>query len=145
MTVEVTGDGQAEIRPVTHKGMIVNHVHDHTDTIPDASPHHLLELTDTSLGIVRIGGICSLRGRYSSGFIPPIVHIILQASLVHRAINIGRKDMDQGNAQLLQMIHAGSHAARPLSCPPPPRRETYLYASRRSSRRSRNPDDASRR
>ena len=114
MTVEVTGDGQAEIRPVTHKGMIVNHVHDHTDTIPVQSPHHLLELTDTSLGIVRIGGIAPLGGVIVLGIIPPIVHIILQAGLVHRAIIIGRKDMDMGNAQLLQMIHAGSHAARPF-------------------------------
>ena len=56
--------------------------------------HHLLELTDTYLGIVRIGRITTLGHVVIQGVITPIVLIITKACLVHRSIVVAGQDMD---------------------------------------------------
>ena len=85
--------------------MIVDHVHDHTDTCLVQGHHHLLEFPDTDFGLVRIGRIGAVGHVIVFRVISPVVLRLVEAGLVHRRIVVRRKQMHVSHSQFLQVIH----------------------------------------
>ena len=75
-------------------GMVVHHIEDDTDTRLVECLHHLLELTDAHLRPIRIGGVATLGHIIVHRVVAPVILVVAEACLIHRAIVITGQDMD---------------------------------------------------
>ena len=85
-------------------GVIINNVEDDSDTGLVESLHHLLELSDTTRGVIGIGGIATLGHIVVHWVIAPVVLGGIEFGLVDRSVIIAGQDMDCVHTQRLQMI-----------------------------------------
>ena len=69
--------------------------------------HHLLELADTYIRFVRVGGVRTVGHVVILRIVTPVVFILIQFGLVHGSIIIGRQDMYVRHSQLFQVVDAG--------------------------------------
>ena len=85
-------------------GMIVNHIHNNTDSRLMECLYHLLEFTDSDLSVIRIGSITALGNVIILGIVAP-VKARIGITLVHGRIIVYGKKMHMRNTKRLQIIH----------------------------------------
>ena len=85
--------------------MVVHHIEDDADACLMERLYHLLELADTSHGVIWIGAVGSIRHIIVHRVIAPIVFIVLQPHFVHRTEVITGQDMNGIHTQVLQMLY----------------------------------------
>ena len=86
LAIEVAGYRTLEVAFLSVKSMIINHVEYHTDTCFVKGLHHLLEFLDSHIGLIRIGGIRTVRYIIVLRIIAPIVLCLVRFTFVHRCI-----------------------------------------------------------
>ncbi len=86
-------------------GVVVHHVHHHPDAVLMEGLNHLLALPDADGAVGRVGGVAALGHIVVHGIVAP-VELVLAAPLVHRAEVIDGQQLDMGDAQAFQVLHA---------------------------------------
>ena len=92
--------------------MIIHHIQNHTETGLVKGLHHLLELKDTCDRVVWIRRERAFYSIVIERFIPPVVLIVLQTSLVDCREICRRQQLDICNSYLLQMVDTGRKSIR---------------------------------
>ena len=85
--------------------MVVHHVEDDGNTRLMKGIHHLLELTDAAVGVVRIRGIAAFGHVIVHRIVTPVILIVTQTCLVHRAIVIAGQDVHGIDTQRFQVFN----------------------------------------
>ena len=96
---------QLEVAVVDVESMVIHHVEDDTDARLVKSLHHLLELLDTSHGVVRVGGITALWHIVVLRVVTPVVLRSVQLGFIYRSIVERRKDMNGIDTETLQVFY----------------------------------------
>ena len=86
--------------------VVVNDVHDDADAVVMQGLNHLLELLNTDLAVVRIGGVGTLGNVVVHGIVAPVETGVL--GLVHTTKVINRQQVDVSDAQVLDVVQTGS-------------------------------------
>ena len=86
LAIEVAGYRTLEVAFLSVKSMIINHIEYHTDTCFVKGLHHLLEFLDSHIGLIRIGGIRTVRYIIVLRIIAPVVLCLVRFTFVHRCI-----------------------------------------------------------
>ena len=87
-------------------GMVIDHIHDHTQPASMQRLHHLLEFRNTDLAVEWIRGIASFRHVIVLRVVSP-VKLRLIGGLVHRGIIVYRLQVHMGDSQIRQVVNAG--------------------------------------
>ena len=74
--------------------MIIHHIKDNGNACLMEGIHHLLELTNTAVGIIGVGGVTAFGHIVVHRIVTPIILVITETCLVHRAIVIAGQNMD---------------------------------------------------
>ena len=90
-------------------GVVVNHIHDHTDAGLVQGLDHLLVFPDADFTVVRIGGVAAFGHVIVFGIVTP-VELIGGIGLVHSRVVVNRQQMHVGDAQFLQIVHTDALA-----------------------------------
>ena len=85
--------------------MVVNNVHNYSDTCRVESLNHLLELSDSHLAIVRIGRIAALGNVIVLGIVAP-VELRVGICLVYGRIIVHGKKMNVSDSKLNEVVNA---------------------------------------
>ena len=115
---------QPGILPVS---VIVNHIHNHTKSVPVQILYHFLAFPDTHFPVIRVRGIKPFRNPVIHRIISP-VELFLRSGLIHRPEIIDGHQLNMRHPKLLQIPHAGRmnpiavqrrvlHAKRPVGSP----------------------------
>ena len=110
MAVEIPRNRTFKVAAFRHGRMVINHIHDHTDTRLMQSHDHLLELTDAHVGLVRVGRIRTFRHVVVLRIISPVILRFVEPRFVDRREVERRKDLHMRNPQLLQVVDASLFA-----------------------------------
>ena len=84
-------------------GVVIHHVEDDADAGIVKRLHHLLEFADAHFRGIRIGGVASLGHVVVHRVVAPVVLVVAEARLIHRAVVVAREDMDGIDAQFLEV------------------------------------------
>ena len=101
---EITRGSQFEIRGSSIHYVIIDYIHDDTNTSLVASHHHLLELVDSDGGVVRIGAIASIRNIVIQWVVTPVVFMLFECGLIDRSIIITWHNVYMRHSKFLQVI-----------------------------------------
>ena len=97
--------GLLEIRILYVVSMIIHHIEDNADACLMERLYHLLELANTTHGVIWIGAVGTFGHIIVHRVIAPIVFIVLQPHFVHRTEVITGQDMNGIHTQVLQMLY----------------------------------------
>ena len=85
--------------------MVVNNVHNYSDTCRVESLNHLLELSDSHLAVVRIGRIAALGNVIVLGIVAP-VELRVGICLVYGRVIVHGKKMNVSDTELNEVVNA---------------------------------------
>ena len=84
--------------------VVVNDIHDDTNTGFVERLDHLFRLANTASRIVGVGGITAVRYVVVHRVISPVVFILFEGSLVNGAVVKHRQDLEVGNTEFAQVV-----------------------------------------
>ena len=107
LTVKIARNGTFKVTFCRIESMVVDYIHNHTDTGFVKCLHHLLEFFHTGDRLIRVSCVGTVGDIVVQRVISPVVLVFVQFRFIYGSIVIRRKEMDVRHAQFYQMVDAG--------------------------------------
>ena len=103
VAVVIVGDDPVEVG-VDVVGVVVDHVHDHSEACLVKAHDHLLEFVDPDFAVVRVRAVASLGHVVVLGIVAPVELRLVEPALVNGGVVVDRLQVHMGDSQVLQVI-----------------------------------------